>query len=107
MIAADGVFLFSVFLVLRGSHDANEMRVTIYDGRFQPQELRVSSGGSVTWENQGLKPYTVTFRSLSRTILPQESWTWKITEDIFSRGENLYWDETYRSQGMEGKIIVR
>jgi|GEM_PF-3103551 len=104
------VFLLRLGAFLRdssfGAIPMHRVIVAVRDNYFEPRQVRVKFGDMVVWKNEGLRAHTVTFRAISKTLFPGEHWAWKIEQNLFAAGENPYWDEIWRKDGIEGTLIA-
>ena len=79
--------------------------IHIADGKFEPREIDVAVGGSVTWINDDVASHNVKFLEPSKfnsgIIKPAATWTQTFT----SAGTYDYYCDFHNS--MKGSVVVR
>jgi plastocyanin len=104
------VLFIAIQTIKRNENERNTAQiftVVITDSRFDPAVVYVNFGDIILWKNEGLRVHSVTFESLSKILIPGESWPLEINEGLFEKGESPYWDDASGSQQLTGKLIIR
>ncbi len=77
---------------------------------FQPQNITVAPGESITWTNEGNSTHSVDFANEtlqdSPSIAPGESWTWTVPEDL-APGDYEYEDGEATTDPATGSVEVQ
>ncbi len=108
MLASALILAVKAAEFLQESKDEKTSHVASFaEGFWQPEVLEVKLGEIVTWENHPAQIHSVTFAFLSKTLLPDETWSLEINEDWFLPGEYPYFDEFSENPDRSGKIIVK
>jgi plastocyanin len=79
--------------------------VTITDGRFDPRQVTVAVGGSVTWVNRDLTDHTVAFLSANVIGSPRIGKAGSYTRSFDAPGEYRYYCSIHNE--MKGTVVVR
>jgi plastocyanin len=81
--------------------------VLVSNYKFFPEAVRVRYGDTVAWKNVSDTSHTVTFRTLSKTLMAGETWEWTITPEYFLKWHNMYWCDFHaNTKGMLGGRVV-
>lgn len=103
-----------------GDGDGEEHTISVQDNFFEPEELEISAGDTVTWVNDGGLVHTSTLdpeiaREPENAVLPDGAETWDSGDlepgDEFSvtlevPGEYVYFCRPHEALGMVGTIVV-
>ena len=79
--------------------------VTITDGRFDPRQVTIAVGGSVTWVNRDLTDHTVAFLSANVIGSPRIGKAGSYTRSFDAPGEYRYYCSIHNE--MKGTVVVR
>ena len=104
-----GVFLFLSFsisgILVLPSASADEVVIEMADLAYDPAEVTITAGTTVTWVNKDFEPHTVTADDNSfdsETILPDKSFSHRFDKT----GEYPY-HCLFHLPEMVGKVIVK
>jgi manganese oxidase len=87
------------------SPNANTVEITMVDDRFQPREVTVPAGTTVTWVSKGRDWHSVESDALgfsSGKVTPGNSFSFNFDQP----GEFLYYCRHHAMAGMSGKVFV-
>ncbi|PYP33259.1 MAG: hypothetical protein DMD49_03770 [Gemmatimonadetes bacterium] len=82
-------------------------QVVIWDYKFQPEQLTVPVGTTVTWVNRDMAPHTATHRTYSDEPFDTGSMPSEQTYSHTFRRAGTYADLCALHQGMRGTIVVQ
>ena len=86
---------------------ANAQQVIIYDYKFEPEQLTVPFGTTVTWVNRDMAPHTATHRTYSDEPFDTGSMPSEQTYSHTFRRAGTYAYLCALHQGMRGTIVVQ